>query len=297
MLSTQQTLDSYEEESSANDIEALAFTENPMAMLILDENATILKANQAFKKLTKYNDIELLGEHISLLESNKNGHSLYDSCYMHYNSCEIYILCKSDVHLCVYKNSKHILNHGKQYCILTLQDITEQKRILEHYQHLSTHDSLTGLANRTLLHDNFKEAQKRAIKNDQKILLLLCDINGLKQLNDSYGHDFGDETLKVVAKILEKLLCANDTVSRYGGDEFVLILEDITRSNQISQIVDKIRSAFPVSIMNGEQACQINMSIGSAFFPNEGSNFDQLIKIADQNMYQEKKHFYNLLQN
>ena len=266
MLSTQQTLDSYEEESSANDIEALAFTENPMAMLILDENATILKANQAFKKLTKYNDIELLGEHISLLESNKNGH-------------------------------KHILNHGKQYCILTLQDITEQKRILEHYQHLSTHDSLTGLANRTLLHDNFKEAQKRAIKNDQKILLLLCDINGLKQLNDSYGHDFGDETLKVVAKILEKLLCANDTVSRYGGDEFVLILEDITRSNQIRQIVDKIRSAFPVSIMNGEQACQINMSIGSAFFPNEGSNFDQLIKIADQNMYQEKKHFYNLLQN
>jgi diguanylate cyclase (GGDEF)-like protein len=124
--------------------------------------------------------------------------------------------------------------------------------------------------------------------------LLICDINEFKQCNDSYGHDFGDTVLKVVAKTLEELLRTNDTVARYGGDEFVLILEDIGHSDQISKIVMTIKAAFPMTIIQDEQACKIDMSIGSACFPDNGNNFNEIIQIADQNMYQEKKYFYSL---
>lgn len=305
MTPMQKTLSLQTEESPISDLSALAFMQNPIATLILDENAAILKTNLAFEELSGYEEIDLLGKHISLFKSNRNEPSLHDACYLNtvqlvrYDSREEYILCKNDTHILVRKNSKNITSNGRQYGILTLEDITEQQKTLEHYQYLATHDSLTGLANRALLDDNFKKAQDRAIKNHRKMVLLVCDINGFKQLNDSCGHDFGDSALKEVAKTLEKLLRGNDTVARYGGDEFVLILEDIivAHDNQTSRIVAKIKAAFPITIMNGEQACQINMCIGSACFPDEGSSLNQLIQIADHNMYQEKKRFYGFLEN
>lgn|GEM_PF-3168024 len=286
-------------EGLADDIAVLAFTQNPIAMLILDENAIILKSNVAFNELAGCDEIDISGKHISLFESDRNETSLYDTCYKNTmqsepdNSCEIYIFCKNDVHLLVRQMSKHIIDKGKEYTILTFADITEQKRILEYYQHLSTHDPLTGLANRVLLHDNFKKAKQRAIRNNKKMALLVCDINEFKQFNDSYGHDLGDNILKIVAQTLEEVLRANDTVARYGGDEFVLILEDIAHSDQIAQIITKIKASFPVNCINSEENYKINMSIGCAYFPDEGYSFNELIKIADQNMYQDKKDFYS----
>jgi len=289
----------HEKKSPVDDLMALAFTQNPIATLILDENFTIIKTNFAFDKLLGYDENDLPGKHISLLVSHQNEPSLYDICYKktmqsgHDNSCEIYVLCKKDVHLLVRKNSKNIISQGKQYTLLTLEDITEQKRILEHYQHLSTHDALTGLANRVLLHENFKKAQHRAIRSNQKMALLVCDINEFKQFNDRYGHELGDCVLKAVAEALKKVLRASDTVSRYGGDEFVLILEEIDHIDQITHIIAKIKAAFPVACINGKEEYEINMSIGSACFPNDGYSFNQLIATADKNMYQDKNDFYN----
>lgn len=163
-------------------------------MLILDENATILKTNFAVHALTGYDEMDLFGKHISLFESDQNETSLYGTCYNNIlliennDSCEMYILCKNDLHLLVRKKIKHIVSNEKQYTILTFEDITEEKRVFEYYQQLSTHDPLTGLANRVLLQDNFKTAQHRAIRNNQKMALLVCDINEFKQFNDSYGH-------------------------------------------------------------------------------------------------------------
>lgn len=299
----QKTLLIHEKKSPVDDLAALAFIQNPISTLILDENATIIKTNFAFDKLLGYSENDLLGKHISLFESNRNESSLHDACYKntmqpeHENSCEIYVLCKNDVHLLVRKNSKNIISHGKQYALLTFEDITEQKYILEHYQHLATHDVLTGLANRVLLHENFKKAQHRAIRSHQKMTLLVCDINEFKQFNDRYGHELGDCVLKAVAKTLEKVLRANDTVARYGGDEFVLILEEIDNSNQINHIITKIKAAFPVTCINDKEEYEINLSIGSACFPDDGYSFNQLIEIADKNMYQDKNDFYNFAKN
>lgn len=300
MISMQETLIMDKEKSLDNDLSALVFSQNPIATLILDENANILNVNLVFIEMTGYNEIELLEKHLSFFQSNKNGHIVNDLCFRNStqskdkDSCEMYLHCKNDKHILVRKTRKNIINQGKKYSILTFEDITDQKRILEHYRHLSIHDPLTGLPNRTFLQDNFKKAQDRAIRNEQKIALIVCDINEFKHFNDNYGHDFGDSVLKTVAKTLEKLLRSADTVSRYGGDEFVLILEDLSLCDQMVHIVNKIKSAFPATIMNGQEACQIKMSIGSACFPDDGINFNDLIQVADKSMYQEKKHFYAL---
>lgn len=282
-----------------NDITALAFTQNPIPTLILDENSTIIKTNFALDKLLGYNENDLIGRDISILASERNEPSFYTKCYRNMmqskdnDGCEMYVLCSNDAHLLVRKNSANITSNSKQHYILTFENIMEHRRILDHYRYLATHDVLTGLANRVLLHENFKKAQKVAIRSSQKMALLVCDINGFKQFNDRYGHELGDGALKAVAKTLEKVLCTNDTVSRYGGDEFVLILDDITDSNQIIDIVTKIKAAFPITRINDEEEYEINMSIGCAYFPDDGYSFNQLMKVADQNMYQDKNDFYN----
>jgi len=135
-------------------------------------------------------------------------------------------------------------------------------------------------------------AELRAVRHRQKMALLICDINGFKEYNDRYGHEFGDKVLKKVSKKLEELLRRNDIVSRYGGDEFVLILEDISHSETISKIVAAIKTAFPITVMNNDKPCLISMSIGSACYPSDGRNFSELIQIADRNMYKEKNNFY-----
>ena len=285
------------EKGVSDEIVDLAFTQNPIAMLILDENGTILKTNLALNSLTEYDKFDLIGKHISFFEFTQNETLLDEISYKNsmrseQNNREIYIRCKDNKHLLVRTNSKNVTSKSKQYTILTFEDITEQNRILEHYQHLSTHDPLTGLANRVLLHDNFKKAQHSAIRNHKKMALLVCDINEFKQFNDSHGHELGDSILRSVAKTLKKILRANDTVARYGGDEFVLILEDIDNSDQIDQVVTKIKAAFPVSCIDGDEHYKINMSIGFACFPDDGYSFNELIQIADQNMFQEKKEFY-----
>lgn len=291
----------------ANDLAAFAFMQNPIAMLVLDQNATILNINYAFNQLTGYNEIDCIGKSISFLKSNRNETSLYDMSGRNImyseqdkrksvqdKTLEMYLLCKNDVHLLVRKNSKHIISDDKQYTILTFEDITEEKKALEYYQYLATHDSLTGLANRVLLEDKFKKAQDRATKSHRKMAILLWDINGFKHCNDKYGHEFGDTVLTVVANTLEELHRPDDTIARYGGDEFVVILEDIEHSDQVAHVIARIKDSLPVTIMHGDKVCQINMSVGSACFPENGNDFNTLVQVADEEMYKDKKHFYNI---
>lgn len=286
-------------ENPRDDLSALAFVQNPIATLILDENSIIVKTNFAFDKLLGYAKNALVGKDISILASMRNEPTFYSRCYrntmqsMNNGNGELYVLCNNGIHLLVRKNSANIISNGKQHYILTFENITEHRRLLEHYQHLATHDALTGVANRILLDENFKKAKHKATLNNQKMALLVCDINEFKQFNDRYGHELGDFVLKTVAKTLKKALGAHGTVCRYGGDEFVLIIENVADNNQIVDILIKIKATFPITSINAAEGYEINMSMGTACFPLDGHNFNQLLQIADYNMYQEKKRFYS----
>ncbi len=158
---------------------------------------------------------------------------------------------------------------------------------LTHYH--AYHDNLTDLPNRRLLQNRFQQALANAQRHETGMALLFLDLDNFKPVNDSLGHDMGDKVLKAVATCLASCLREGDTLSRIGGDEFVILLLNIAGAEEASAVAQKIISTisglFPV------EGCDINMggSIGISIFPKDGSSFEELLKNADAAMYRAKK--------
>ncbi|BAN36653.1 hypothetical protein SCD_n02854 [Sulfuricella denitrificans skB26] len=156
------------------------------------------------------------------------------------------------------------------------------------FAYLATHDALTGLANRNLFMDRLKHAMARAHRSDTRLALLYLDLDKFKQINDTYGHGVGDQLLKMVAERIGDSVREDDTVARLSGDEFVVILETITTHQGASTAAEVIsdRLAQPFHI-NGE-TLNIDVSVGTAIYPDDSEDIEKLIKIADEAMYAVK---------
>lgn len=275
----------------------LAFMESPSASLILDSNAKILQVNKAFSSLTGYSYDEAINKSISFLKSDKHDHKFYKNLWNNIitygkHEFELYNRCKDGSQILVREKVKKFLIGNKYYFISTQENITEHNKILNRHMHLATHDPLTGLANRVLFNDRFSHALKNAARSYKKTVLLMCDLNEFKDINDNNGHNFGDEVLKGVAKELKSSIREVDTVCRYGGDEFVILLEQINSKSEAEHIVNKIKSKFPLFVIKEDSQCTIGMSLGYSMFPEDGTNFEQLFIVADSKMYDAKKQYY-----
>ena len=166
----------------------------------------------------------------------------------------------------------------------------ERKQLHARLKHMAQYDGLTGLPNRGLLYDRLKMALARARREQGQISVLYLDLNSFKQVNDSLGHAAGDELLREVANRLKRCLRDLDTVARMGGDEFVVLLENIHLPEHASNVAQKIRSAIsqPIKI-EGRSLCMLP-SIGIALYPDHGDEAQQLLRHADEAMYFEKKN-------
>ena len=180
------------------------------------------------------------------------------------------------------------------YFVVTLEDITEQKKLVERNQYLATHDPLTGLANRTLFEDRFSHATLNAVRLRKKVAILMCDVNEFKGINDNFGHSFGDLVLQKIAKKLQATIRSSDTIARYGGDEFVIILEQLNTTQDAQKLLESCKSNFPLQVTKEQQTCEVHMSIGYASFPEDGTTLKQLMDHADRKMYQAKDLFYGI---
>jgi len=151
------------------------------------------------------------------------------------------------------------------------------------------HDSLTGLANRLLLGDRFEAAVERAKRTGKSVALLMIDLNDFKAVNDLYGHSAGDAVLIATARRLKGAVRASDTVARFGGDEFVVIIESIEEPQEIVHVGEKLLEtlADPITLDTGVLE-KISASIGLAMYPADGSHLDELLSVADQAMYECK---------
>ncbi len=182
--------------------------------------------------------------------------------------------------------------------VVTFKDISERKRYEEQLAHQATHDTLTGLANRTILNDRIGLLIERAERAKSVVALLLLDLDRFKEINDSLGHGAGDELLRGMAARLTDLMRDEDTVARLGGDEFVILVDMNTEDSAIpvaQKILDALTRPFSIS---GREVFT-SASIGISLYPKDGDSSEELLKNADVAMYRAKKRgrstfrFYN----
>lgn len=176
------------------------------------------------------------------------------------------------------------------------RDITDRLRIENELRNsqsrlyqLAHHDALTGLPNRLLFKDRLERAIAKAQRNKSKVAILFLDLDRFKNINDTLGHDVGDDLLVEVAKRLQKQCRKSDTVARLGGDEFVFILEDIQQSSDIAVVAKKILDAMKRRVIAGEHELFVSTSIGIGIFPDDSNDTEGVIKCADTALYRAKE--------
>jgi diguanylate cyclase len=151
------------------------------------------------------------------------------------------------------------------------------------------HDPLTQLPNRVLLLDRFSRAIASAERHGGRLALLFLDLDGFKQINDTLGHATGDEVLKLVAQRLSSAVRKADTVSRHGGDEFLILLTEVSQASDARLIAEKVRAALKAPARVGPHRFDLSASIGISLYPDDGLDADQLIEQADTAMYEAKR--------
>lgn len=187
--------------------------------------------------------------------------------------------------------STRLISYAGQKCLLTaLNNIEERQRAHNALHHRAFHDELTGLPNRAM----FLESLKRTISSTQRkngmFSILFIDLDHFKQINDSLGHDVGDQLLQSIATRLRASMREGDIVARLGGDEFVVLIEDLDERDDVVQVAQKIREALkPSCILAAGQSVKMTLSIGISTYPQDGTEINQLLKSADSAMYQAKK--------
>lgn len=175
-----------------------------------------------------------------------------------------------------------------QFRIAIAHDITERKQMEQQLHYIAGHDPLTQLPNRALLFERLQASLGLARRGGTHLSLLFIDIDGFKHVNDNYGHLVGDKLLKNIAQRLHNCVRKSDTVGRFGGDEFLVILNDIESFDKVLIIAENIRSELDKPYQFDELVLQLSPSIGLARYPENGDNEQQLIQHADQAMYQAK---------
>lgn len=169
------------------------------------------------------------------------------------------------------------------------RDITERKQFEEKLAEMATHDALTGLPNRILLSDRLMVGSALARRSGHRLAILMLDLDRFKVVNDAMGHSVGDELLKAVGQRLFGIMRKSDTISRIGGDEFVLALPQISQIDDVTNFAQRILGAFQEPFVFGKNRLQVTTSIGIAIYPDDGTDIENLLKSADSAMYWAKE--------
>ncbi|NRB37075.1 MAG: sensor domain-containing diguanylate cyclase [Pseudomonadales bacterium] len=171
---------------------------------------------------------------------------------------------------------------------VSLIDITERKKTEQLVWQQANFDALTQLANRNLLFDRIKQEILKDERASISFALVFIDLDGFKKINDVYGHHIGDVLLIETARRIKNCVRESDTVGRFGGDEFCIILSSVSKKQDIKHIAAKLNTALSDDFMINQQALSISASIGITLFPDDSTSFNQLFKYADQAMYSAK---------
>lgn len=267
------------------------FDHNPDAVFSLDLRGNFITVNSVCSELSGYGTEELPGMSIASLIAPED----LERTMQHFKNAalgepqnyEISVICKAGHRVEVNVTNSPIITGGEMVGVYGIaKDVTERKRAEEQMSYLARYDHLTGLSNRNLFQDRLTQALARADRDGSMVALMFLDLDRFKPVNDTLGHGAGDLLLKAVASRLKGMLRETDTIARMGGDEFAIILEDITDAQDVGPVASKILEAIAQPFtLNGHEVF-VTASIGIAVRPpSEG---DVMVKEADTAMYRAK---------
>lgn len=185
---------------------------------------------------------------------------------------------------------------GRRHLICVMRDITQRKAAEAKILHMANHDALTGLPNRSLVQDRIQQAIARAQRGASTFAVMFLDLDKFKTINDSLGHSVGDQLLQVVADRIVTCLRDEDTVSRQGGDEFIVVLGSLSDPQGAAVVARKILDALSAPVVIGGQILSTGASIGIALYPGDGKDVETLLRNSDTAMYCAKESGRNLYQ-
>ncbi|HEY0635447.1 MAG TPA: EAL domain-containing protein [Gammaproteobacteria bacterium] len=272
-----------------------AVEQSPVAVMITDSKGNIEYVNPRFCKVSGYSAEEVRGKNPRLLKSNHIPGAVYDDLWRTISSGETWQgelqnRSKQGRLYIEYATISPVQNAQGEitHFMAVKEDITERKAFEERLWQQSNFDPLTKLPNRALLHDRLDQAIALAHRENSKIALLLIDLDNFKTVNDSLGHEVGDEFLLAVAKRLQGLVREGDTLARIGGDEFALILSHAQTLYELEESAEAILQALVPALKIGPTDLFIGASIGIALHPQDGASGGELLKNADAAMYRAK---------
>jgi diguanylate cyclase (GGDEF)-like protein/PAS domain S-box-containing protein len=290
---------------------ASVFTCASEGILITAADGTIIDVNNTFTQITGYERDEVLGHNPRLLSSDHHSTEFYAAMWRtllesgHWSG-EVWNRTKSGrvyPEILTISAVKDARGEVQQYVGL-FADITKNKEHERQLEHIAHHDMLTGLPNRILLIDRLRQAMAQVHRRGQYVAVAYLDLDGFKQINDSFGHDAGDRLLSAIGKRMKEELREGDTLARLGGDEFVAVLLDLENRNSCIPLLNRLLKVASQPVQIDANMIQVSVSIGTTIYPQEeDADAEQLLRQADQAMYQAKLagknryHIFNFKQD
>jgi len=275
---------------------ASVFSHAREGITITDAKGTILDVNGTFTQTTGYSREEAIGQNTRILQSGRQSPEFYADMWKalleeDYWYGEVWNRRKNGE---VYAEMKTISAVRDQHGITTnyialCTDITPMKEHQEQLEHIAHYDILTNLPNRSLLGDRLSQAMLQCSRHQQALAVVFLDLDGFKEVNDSHGHDLGDELLIALSARMKVALREGDTLARLGGDEFVAVLTDLAQVEDCEPVLERLLLAASESITVGDIVFNVSASIGVTLYPQDSVDADQLMRHADQAMYVAKE--------
>jgi diguanylate cyclase (GGDEF)-like protein/PAS domain S-box-containing protein len=275
---------------------ATVFANTYEGIIITDLTPTILDVNQSFSEITGYSREEAIGQNPNMLKSDKHDAKFYREMWKSISESgkwkgEIWNRSKDGA---IYPELLHISsipddNGETQGYVAAFSDITSIKQTQQRLDYLAHHDALTDLPNRLLFDERLKQSIRQAKRHNTGLAVAFIDLDKFKNINDTLGHRAGDELLQQVSIRLKLAVRDGDTIARISGDEFVMILEDVSSPQDAETVIKKLMKRFQHPIPIKDTEVRASCSIGISLFPQNGNNFEEMMRNADIAMYKAKE--------